>query len=181
LGHVGTDWQFVGLGGFNGTDTTDMMLRNSSTGGFEVYDISNNNITNAAFLGAIGLEWQVMGFGNFSSLGETDMMLRNMNTGGIEVCDIRNNQITSVPFIGTVGMNWQFSGVGNFSGRGESDMLLRNANTGGLESMTSPTTRSPAPPSSARLGSIGSSRASAISAACPAKAICCCAMSIPAG
>jgi len=61
-----------------------MLLRNSSTGGFEVYDISNNNITGAAFLGAVGLDWQVLGFGNFSSLGENDMVLRNVNTGGVE-------------------------------------------------------------------------------------------------
>jgi hypothetical protein len=46
-----------------------MLLRNSGTGGFEVYDISNNNITNAAFLGNVGLDWQVLGFGNFSSRG----------------------------------------------------------------------------------------------------------------
>jgi hypothetical protein len=59
-----------------------MLLRDSTTGGFEVYDISNNNITNAAFLGTVGLNWQVAGFGNFSSLGETDMMLRNVNAGG---------------------------------------------------------------------------------------------------
>jgi hypothetical protein len=57
LGQVGTDWGFTGLGGFNGTDTTDMLLRSASTGGFEVYDISNNNITNAAFLGNVGLNW----------------------------------------------------------------------------------------------------------------------------
>ena len=43
LGQVGTDWQFVTLGGFFGNDTTDMLLRNANTGGFEVYDISNNN------------------------------------------------------------------------------------------------------------------------------------------
>jgi hypothetical protein len=43
---------------------------------FEIYDISNNNITNPAFLGTVGLNWQVMGFGNFSSRGETDMILR---------------------------------------------------------------------------------------------------------
>jgi probable HAF family extracellular repeat protein len=49
LGTVGTDWQFAGLGRFFGNDTTDMLLRSASTGGFEVYDISNNNITNAAF------------------------------------------------------------------------------------------------------------------------------------
>jgi len=48
LGQVGTNWQFAGLGGFFGSDTTDMLLRNSSTGGFEVYDIANNNITGAA-------------------------------------------------------------------------------------------------------------------------------------
>jgi hypothetical protein len=62
----GTDWQFVALGAFYGSDTSDMLLR-SSTGGFEVYDISNNLITNAAFLGSVGTNWQVMGFGDFSS------------------------------------------------------------------------------------------------------------------
>jgi endoglucanase len=133
LGQVGTDWQFVGLGGFFGSDTADMLLRSASTGGFEVYDIASNNITNAAFLGTVGMEWQVMGFGNFATRGETDMLLRNVNTGGLRVYDIRNNQITGAAFMGTVGLNWQFSGVGNFSGRGTSDMLLRNANTGGLE------------------------------------------------
>jgi hypothetical protein len=60
-----------------GNDTTDILLRNANSGGFEVYDISNNNITNAAFLGNVGLDWQVMGFGNFSSRGETDLILRN--------------------------------------------------------------------------------------------------------
>jgi probable HAF family extracellular repeat protein len=69
LGQVGTDWRFVGLGDFFGSDTTDMLLRSASTGGFEVYDIANNNITNAAFLGTVGMDWQVMGFGNFSSRG----------------------------------------------------------------------------------------------------------------
>jgi probable HAF family extracellular repeat protein len=48
LGQVGTEWVFSvpsvlsGLGTFNASDTTDMMLRNRNTNGFEVYDISNN-------------------------------------------------------------------------------------------------------------------------------------------
>jgi endoglucanase len=133
LGAVGTDWQFVGVRPFYGSDAGDMLLRNGASGGFEIYDISNNNITGAAFLGAVGMEWQVMGFGNFSSRGETDMILRNVNTGGVEVYDINNNQITGAAFLGSVGLDWQFSGVGNFSGRGESDLLLRNASTGGFE------------------------------------------------
>jgi len=44
---------------------------NTSTGGLEVYDINNNQITNAAFMGTVGLNWQVGGFGNFSSRGES--------------------------------------------------------------------------------------------------------------
>jgi len=82
LGQVGTDWTFVTLAGFFGSDTTDMLLRNGKTGGFEVYDIANNNITNAAFLGNVGLDWQVMGFGNFSSFGETEIGLGEARFSG---------------------------------------------------------------------------------------------------
>src|SRR5205823_4459310 len=112
LGQVGTDWRFVGLGGFFGNDTTDMLLRNAGTGGFEIYDIANNAITNAAFIGTIGLDWQFSGVGNFSSVsGETDLLLRNVNTGGLEVYNINHNQLTGAAFIGTVGLEWQYAGI----------------------------------------------------------------------
>jgi hypothetical protein len=39
-----------------------MVLRNTNTGAFEVYDISNNTIISAAGLGAVGLDWQLGGF-----------------------------------------------------------------------------------------------------------------------
>jgi hypothetical protein len=42
LGQVGTDWKFVTLGGFNDSFTSDMLLRNSNTGAFQVYNINNN-------------------------------------------------------------------------------------------------------------------------------------------
>jgi hypothetical protein len=72
-----------------------MLLRNSNTGGLEVYDIANNQITNAVFIGTIGTDWQFSGVGNFSVIaGETDLLLRNGNTGGLEVYDINNNQLT---------------------------------------------------------------------------------------
>jgi hypothetical protein len=133
LGQVGTDWRFVGLGGFFGNDTTDMLLRNANTGGLEVYNINNNQITGAAFMGTVGLNWQFSGVG-FSGRGTSDMLLRNSNTGGLETYNINSNQITGATFIGTVGLDWQFSGVGNFSSvPGESDLLLRNSSTGGLE------------------------------------------------
>jgi hypothetical protein len=98
LGQVGTNWQFVGLGRFFDGDTTDMMLRSTSTAGgtpagaFEVYDIANNNITGAAFLGTVGLDWQVAGFADFNHDSMTDMVLRNSSTGAFEAYNIANNQ-----------------------------------------------------------------------------------------
>jgi hypothetical protein len=90
-----------------------MILRNTTTGGLEVYDISNNQITGAAFMGA-SLDWQVAGFGNFSSNpSETDMLLRNPITGGFEVYDIANNQLTGAGSLGAVGLDWQ---IGCFAG-----------------------------------------------------------------
>ena len=87
-----------------------MLLRNTNTGAFEVYDISNNNITNAAALGTVGLNWQVAGFADFNQDGMTDMMLHNSNTGAFELYFISNNRITSAAASGTVGLNWQVGG-----------------------------------------------------------------------
>jgi hypothetical protein len=111
-----------------------MLLRNSNTGGLEVYDISNNQITGAAFIGNVGLDWQFSGVGNFSSIpGETDLLLRNSNTGGLEVYDINNNQITGAAFLGAVGLDWQFAGIAAANGAGTSDLVLHNVNTGAFE------------------------------------------------
>jgi hypothetical protein len=147
LGQVGINWQSVGLGAFNNTvqagnaalggfaDTVDMVLRDSNSGAFEVYNISANNIINAASLGAVGLNWQFGGFGDFSSrAGETDMILRNSANGALEVYDIANNALVSAYSMGAVGLDWQVAGVGDFSSRpNETDMIMRNANTGALE------------------------------------------------
>ncbi len=111
-----------------------MVLRNTKTGGLEVYDIDSNQITGAAFMGTVGLDWQIVGSGNFSSMpGETDLMMRNTRTGAFEVYDIANNQITSAFALGTVGLDWQVAGFGPVSGPGASDMVLRNTKTGAFE------------------------------------------------
>src|SRR5215831_21009042 len=68
MGTVGLNWQFSGVGNFSGRGTSDVLLRNSNTGGLEVYDIDSNQITGAAFIGTVGLDWQFSGVGNFSGV-----------------------------------------------------------------------------------------------------------------
>jgi hypothetical protein len=128
------NWQFSGVGNFSGFGESDMILRNSITGGLEVYDIANNQITNAAFIGTVGLDWQFSGVGNFSGVaGETDLLLRNSKTGGLEVYDIANNQLSGAAFIGTVGLDWQYAGIAPIHAAGTSDLVSRNVNTGAFE------------------------------------------------
>jgi len=87
-----------------------MILRNTNTGGLEVYDIANNQITGAAFLGTVGLEWQVAGVAPVSGAGRSDFVLRNVNSGAFEVYDIANNMITAAASLGAVGLDWQLGG-----------------------------------------------------------------------
>ncbi|HVU41264.1 MAG TPA: hypothetical protein VHD86_09480 [Xanthobacteraceae bacterium] len=136
MGQVGLEWQVAGFGDFSSHpgETGDMLMRNSNTGQFEVYDISNNTITSAGPMGQVGLEWQVAGFGDFSgNANETDMLMRDTNNGKFEIYDISNNTIASAAPMGQVGMEWQVAGFGPINGAGASDMLMRNVNTGAFE------------------------------------------------
>jgi hypothetical protein len=62
LGAVGLDWQVAGFAPISGAGASDMVLRNTKTGAFEVYNIANNTITGASSLGSVGLDWQLGGF-----------------------------------------------------------------------------------------------------------------------
>jgi hypothetical protein len=87
-----------------------MVMRNTKTGGLEVYDIANNQITGAAFLGTIGLDWQFAGVAPVHGAGASDLVLRNVNTGKFEVYNIAKNQITGAAPLGSVGLDWQLGG-----------------------------------------------------------------------
>jgi hypothetical protein len=104
--------------------TADMILRHSSDGSYEIYDIGNNSILMARPLGQVGTEWTVAGLGTFSGNDTTDMILRDSNNGAFEVYDISNNNITKATCCSAtpIPADWR--------------------------STTSPTMRSPTPPSS---------------------------------
>jgi hypothetical protein len=105
------DWQFSGVGNFSSVPgETDLLLRNVNTGGLEVYDINNNQLTGAAFIGTVGLDWQFAGIAPANGAGTSDLVLRNANTGAFEVYDIANNQLTGAAPLGAVGTDWQLGG-----------------------------------------------------------------------
>ena len=108
-----------------------MIMRNTKTGGLEVYDIANNQITGATFLGTVGLDWQFAGIAPIHAAGASDLVLRNVNTGAFEVYDIANNQITAAASLGQVGLDWQLGGfaadppAGSMGSSGSTSQLVR--------------------------------------------------------
>jgi hypothetical protein len=86
------------------------LLRNSHTGGLEVYNIANNQLTGAAFIGTVGLDWQYAGIAPIHAAGASDLVLRNVNTGQFEVYDIAGNTLVGAASLGTVGLDWQLGG-----------------------------------------------------------------------
>ena len=76
----------------------------------EVYNINNNQLTGAAFLGTVGLDWQFAGVAPVHAAGASDLVLRNINTGQFEVYNIANNQITGAALLGAVGLDWSVGG-----------------------------------------------------------------------
>ena len=66
-------------------------------------NISNNQITNTAFIGTVGLDGQCAGIAPIHAAGASDLVLRNIDTGAFEVYDIANNQLT-----GAASTTWWF-------------------------------------------------------------------------
>src|SRR2546430_14603006 len=87
-----------------------MILRNIDTGGLQVYNIANNQITGSAFLGTVGVDWTFAGIAPISSPGESDLVLRNDISGAFQVYNIADNEITGSAPLGTVGTEWQLGG-----------------------------------------------------------------------
>jgi hypothetical protein len=85
-------------------------LRNNTTGGLVVYDISNDQLTGDAFIGTIGLEWQYAGIASVHAGGSSDLVLRNVNSGAFEVYDIAANTLVGAASLGAVGLDWQLGG-----------------------------------------------------------------------
>ena len=113
--------------------TANMLLRHTGSGQYEIYNLGNNSILAAAWLGQVGTDWAFVTLGGFNGSDTSDMMLRNSTTGAFQVYDVGNNNITGSAALGTVGLNWQVAGFSNFSSRGETDMMLRDANSGGFQ------------------------------------------------
>ncbi|MGK6323766.1 FG-GAP-like repeat-containing protein [Sphingomonas sp. DT-51] len=128
---VGTDWQVVGTGDFDGDHRDDILWRHAdgtisdwlstAAGGYKAND--------AVALTDVSASWTVAGTGDFNGDGRDDILWRNADgslsdwlgrtDGGFTVND--------AAAFSRAGTDWTVVGTGDFDGDGRDDILWRNA------------------------------------------------------
>src|SRR5262249_10983732 len=96
------------------TASATMVLRDSTNGNCEIYNIANNSILAAYHLGQIGLSWNIAGVGSFNGNDTSDMIVRDNTTGEFLIYAVSQNVIVEFSPPGTVGLEWQVAGFGDF-------------------------------------------------------------------
>jgi hypothetical protein len=90
-------WQVTGTGDFNGDGTADVLLRNSTNGQFNIWQMSNGQIAQNLDIGvADPTQWQVAGTGDFYGNGTDDIVLRNTTNGQVNIWQMSSGQIAQV-------------------------------------------------------------------------------------
>jgi len=113
---------------FNGDGKSDILWRNSSTGG-NLYWPSGNYSNLKALQPVAGRTWIVAGVGDFGDDGKSDILWWNKSTNSVMVWPDADYGKRKV--LGNVAYaSWVVAGIGDVNGDGRDDIVWRNAGTG---------------------------------------------------
>jgi hypothetical protein len=123
---------FDAVGDFNGDCKSDILWRNSVTGGVITWLMNGATFASSGSVGSPSSEWTIQGVGDFNGDGKADILWRNSTTGEVIIWLMNGTTITSSGSPGSPSSEWTIQGVGDFNGDGKSDILWRNSSTGGV-------------------------------------------------
>jgi hypothetical protein len=85
--------------------SANMVLRQTSNGQYEIYNLGNNSILAAYWVGQVGTDWGFVTLGGFNDGDTSDMLLRNSTSGAFQVYNIAPQQQQHHSF-GPAGHGW---------------------------------------------------------------------------
>ena len=115
------------------TAIADILWRNTSTGGVELWSPNGSGGFTYDNLGTVSTSWQIQATGDFTGNGGDDILWRSASTGDVELWNSNGSGGFTYQNLGVVNTAWQVAGTGDFAGAGEDSILWRNASTGGVE------------------------------------------------
>jgi hypothetical protein len=127
LGVIGTEWNLLASGDYNGDGISDMLYRRSTDGALVLYLMNGFQIIGAQLMGAIGLDWNKAGVGDFNGDGRKDLVLRRSSDGLMVIYLMDGFNIIGAQIIGAIGTDWTLIGVADFDGDGKADFLMQRA------------------------------------------------------
>jgi len=130
------DWEFKAAQDFNGDGNIDILMRNSSTGGWWLYHM-NGARGLAAGSGGLALTsnaaYAFKAAKDFNGDGNTDVLVRNTSTGTWYLYHLNGNRgfaAGSGGIAATANQDYAFKAAEDFNGDGNMDVLVRNTSTG---------------------------------------------------
>lgn len=121
-------WEFNGVGDFDGDGNQDVLIRNSSSGQWYMYNLENSDVQSRGYvLLESAKNVAVQAVADFNNDGKSDVLLRNQVTGEWQINLLSNKTVTEViyPPMSKV-TSWKLVAAQDFDGNGSPDILIRN-------------------------------------------------------
>jgi FG-GAP-like repeat len=129
----GPSWRAIGAGSFFGSDPSDILWQNATTGQVAVWEIasfSEQPVGGGAVTQNPGPSWKAIGTADFNDDGHPDIRWQNASTGQASIWEMNGNTLTGGGAVTqNPGPSWRAVGAGDFNDDGHSDILFQN--TGG--------------------------------------------------
>ena len=121
------------MGDFNGDGSSDVLLKNTATGGVATWILEDGSYDSTAWVGTLTSDWDIVEVGDFNGDGTDDVMLQDAS-GNVAAWLIEDGAYKSVSGLGKVSGDWSIAGVGNFDGDAKNtcDVALYNSVTNEL-------------------------------------------------
>lgn len=115
---------------FNGDGRSDILWRNTNSGGVIEWFINGTAVIGSGSPGTAAAPWTIVGSGDFNGDGNSDILWLNTATGDAVIWLMNGTTVIGTGSPGAAVAPWSVQGIGDFNGDGRSDILWRNSTTG---------------------------------------------------
>jgi hypothetical protein len=110
-----------------------LMLRNASSGSFELYQVAGSGVLSGSSVAPVGNNFQVKGFGLFSENSTTQMLMQDRAgdpaNGQLELYTYQPSTASLAGInVGKVGLNLNIVGTADLRGIGQTQMVMQQDN-----------------------------------------------------